>query len=123
RFAFIFDGVTEEPFGAYGLNTGGAAGHELDCFDPRLGAPEGTIVLATADVRGHPRFDALRAYLGPGEDPQSLWHADMVYYELPSGGAVFSVGSIAWTGALSHNGGDNDVARITRNVLTRFLAQ
>jgi N,N-dimethylformamidase len=121
RFAFIFAGVTEDPIGAYGLNTGGAAGHELDCFDPALGAPPGTVVLATADLRGHPRFDPLRTYVAPGEDPQSLWHADMVYYELPSGGAVFSVGSIAWTGALSHNGGDNGVARITRNVLARFL--
>jgi N,N-dimethylformamidase len=34
---------------------------------------------------------------------------------------VFSVGSIAWTGALSHNGYDNDIARITENVLRRFL--
>src|SRR5262249_51185582 len=73
RFAFIFEGVTEDPIGTYGINTGGAAGHEVDCFDPRLGAPEGTIVLAIADLRGHPRFDTLRAYLEPDEDPQALW--------------------------------------------------
>jgi N,N-dimethylformamidase len=47
----------------------------------------------------------------------------MVYYQLPSGGATFSVGSIAWTGALSHDGGHNDVARITRNVLRHFLGE
>ena len=33
-----------------------------------------------------------------------------------AGGAVFSTGSIAWCGSLSHNGYDNNVARITGNV-------
>jgi N,N-dimethylformamidase len=46
--------------------------------------------------------------------------ADMVFFECPNGGAVFSVGSISWFGALGHRGGDNDVARITTNVLRRF---
>ena len=46
--------------------------------------------------------------------------ADMVFFETPAGGAVFSVGSIAWFGALGHEGGDNDIARITTNVLNRF---
>jgi N,N-dimethylformamidase len=44
----------------------------------------------------------------------------MVFYETPAGGAVFSVGSIAWWGALPVDGYDNDVARVTRNVLRRF---
>ena len=30
-------------------------------------------------------------------------------------------GSIAWAGALSHNSYDNNVARITGNVLRRFI--
>jgi N,N-dimethylformamidase len=34
---------------------------------------------------------------------------------------VFSVGSISWFGALARNGYDNDIARITENVVTRFL--
>jgi N,N-dimethylformamidase len=34
---------------------------------------------------------------------------------------VFSTGSIAWCGSLSHNGYANNVARITGNVLRRFL--
>ena len=48
--------------------------------------------------------------------------ADLVFYERPNGGAVFSTGSIAWCGALLTNGGDNDVSRITGNVLRRFAA-
>jgi N,N-dimethylformamidase len=46
----------------------------------------------------------------------------MVYFEAPNGGAVFSVGSIAYCGALSRNGYDNNVSRITENVLRRFAA-
>jgi N,N-dimethylformamidase len=44
----------------------------------------------------------------------------MVFFETPAGGAVFAVGSIAWFGALARDGYDNDVARITTNVLRRF---
>ena len=36
------------------------------------------------------------------------------------GGGVFSVGSIAWCGSLSHNNYSNNVSRITKNVLDRF---
>jgi N,N-dimethylformamidase len=39
---------------------------------------------------------------------------------LPGGGAVFSVGSISWCGALGVAGGDNPVARATLNVLARL---
>jgi N,N-dimethylformamidase len=46
----------------------------------------------------------------------------MVFFELPAGGAVFSVSSIAWCGSLSHDGYDNAVSRITENVLRRFAA-
>ena len=47
--------------------------------------------------------------------------ADMVFFECPLGGAVFSTGSIAYAGALAHNGYDNDIYRITTNVLSRFV--
>jgi N,N-dimethylformamidase len=46
--------------------------------------------------------------------------ADMVFFETDGGGAVFSVGSIAWAGSLSHNGYDNSVSRVTANVVRRF---
>jgi N,N-dimethylformamidase len=38
-----------------------------------------------------------------------------------NGGAVFSSGAISWCGSLSHNGYDNNVSRITENVLRKFL--
>ena len=51
-----------------------------------------------------------------------LVKADMVYFEGPNGGAVFSVGSISWCGSLSYNRYDNNVSQITGNVLTRFAS-
>ena len=38
----------------------------------------------------------------------------------PSGGAVFSTGSISFAGSLAHNGYDNDICRIATNVVLRF---
>ena len=46
----------------------------------------------------------------------------MVYLEYPNGGAVFSVGSISYCSTLSYAGYDNDISRITQNVLRTFIA-
>lgn len=46
--------------------------------------------------------------------------SDLVFFEIPGGGAVFSTGSISWIASLAWDNGDNNVSRITRNVLERF---
>jgi N,N-dimethylformamidase len=56
-----------------------------------------------------------------GGDQNDRVRADLAFAELPHGGAVFSVSSIAWCGSLSHNGYDNNVSRITANVLNRLV--
>ncbi|MBT4907464.1 MAG: hypothetical protein HON62_11320 [Rhodospirillaceae bacterium] len=56
-----------------------------------------------------------------GGDLNPNVRADMTFFETPGGGAVFSVGSIAWPGSLPHNGYDNNVSRICENVLGRFV--
>ncbi len=56
----------------------------------------------------------------PGQTLEQLIRADMTYIEKPKGGAVFSVGSITYCGSLPHNKFDNDVSRLTFNVLNRF---
>ena len=56
-----------------------------------------------------------------GGDLNPRVRADMAFCETPSGGAIFATGSIAWCGSLSHNKYDNNVSRITLNVLRRFL--
>ena len=45
----------------------------------------------------------------------------MAYHETPNGGAVFAFSSIAYCGSLSHNDYDNNISRLTANVLNRFM--
>ena len=45
----------------------------------------------------------------------------MIYFETASHGAVFSVGSINWVGALAWNAFENNVAKVTANVLHEFV--
>jgi len=49
---------------------------------------------------------------------RSPYHCDMTLRFDPSGGAVFSVGTMAWCAAL---GDGAEVDKITANVLDRFL--
>ena len=58
---------------------------------------------------------------GQGGTESPLVRADMVFFETGDGGAVFSVGSINWLSSLAARGYANNVARITDNVLRRFL--
>jgi len=125
RASFIFEGVTGDVFGDYGLSGGGAAGLELDAADRAQGTPPHAIVLASSerhtDLYLITPEDMNDPAPGLGGPEAEIIRADMVFFETPSGGAVFSTGSIAWAGSLSHAGYDNDVARITTNVLRRFL--
>jgi N,N-dimethylformamidase len=102
----------------------GAAGHEIDRYDRNLGTPAQTRLLATATgfSDGYQAVveDVLMNDSMQGGTVNPRVRADMVYLAYPNGGAVFSVGSIAWMGSLSANGYQNDIARITGNVLRRF---
>ena len=124
--AWVFEGVKEELFGGFGYSGGGAAGFELDRLDHRLGSPLNAVVLASSE--GHDRRNFVVVHeerLGfdttiNGQTLEQLIRADMTYFEKPAGGAVFSVGSISYCGSLPHNKYDNDVSRLTFNVLNRF---
>ena len=127
RAAWIFEGIAEdELIGDFPslVNGYGAAGFEIDRVDHALGTPRRTIVLATAagfsDSYQRVIEEVLVADSAQGGTVDDLVKADMVLLEYPKGGAVFSPGSITWCACLSYNGYDNNVARITRNVLDRF---
>ncbi len=75
---------------------GGASGHETDKRSPS--SPSGVELLAK------------------GQNPDD-GGAELVAFETPSGGAVFSAGSICWPSALLV---DDAVSKITANVLRRF---
>lgn len=125
RAAFIFEGVEGPVIGDYGLSGGGAAGLELDATGPALGTPPHTLVLASSERHSDLYLmtpeDMNDPAPGLGGSEAEIIRAEMVFFETPGGGAVFSTGSIAWSGSLSHATYENDVARITINVLKRFL--
>lgn len=76
---------------------GGASGHETDKLS--RSSPK--------NVR----------HLAKGTNPDN-GGADMVFYETPGGGAVFSVGSITYPACLLV---DDSLSRITNNVIAKFL--
>lgn len=126
RAAFIFDGVSnEELIGDFGTLLGGSAGVELDGAHRKLGTPPHALIVARSEAHSQVYF------LCPEETPfhhpvmngaeNDRVRADMVFFETPEGGGVFSTGSISWCASLAHNGYDNNVAQITGNVLKRFL--
>ena len=102
HWAFAGTGLSDgDLFGQASLHRrcpGGASGHETDKISPS--SPAGVVCLAK----------------GTNIDDGG---AELSYYETPSGGAVFSAGSIAWPSAILV---DDCVSQITANVLRRFLA-
>lgn len=125
RVAFVFAGVEEKEFGDFGLSGGGAAGLEVDAANCDLGTPPHALVLASSQIHTDLYLmtpeDMLDPAPGLGGTEADAIRSDMVFFESPNGGAVVSTGSIAWAGAMAWNGYDNHVARITENVLRRFL--
>ncbi|MBI0538157.1 N,N-dimethylformamidase [Roseomonas sp. KE2513] len=126
RVAWAVEGIDlDTPLGNFGLRGGGAAGLEVDRVEPTLGSPPHLLWLATADrldYGGVPTLEELRTlHRGTMGDQNARVRADIAFFPTAQGGAVFSTGSIAWACALSHNGYDNTVSRLTGNVLRRFL--
>jgi len=128
RAAWIFEGVgDDELIGDDGLVMGGAAGFEMDRADTALGTPPHALVVASATgfsdgfqhvVEEVPTSNSLQ-----GGTVEPRVRADIVFFETPGDGAVFSVGSISFGGSLSVNGYDNALARMTENVVRGFLQQ
>ncbi len=127
RVAWILDGIgPDEVIGDFGLVNGGAAGLEMDIYDLTLGTPPHAMLLGSS--HGH----SVNAVLVPEEQyfphagMNGIEHprirADLVYFTTPEGGAVFSASSMTWSGSLLSRDGDNNVSRMTANILRRFAA-
>jgi N,N-dimethylformamidase len=125
RAAFMRAGLTATPgekFGERGFMGGGAAGHELDRIDHRLGTPLHALVVAHAVVHDdgyQPVNEERLGHLWPGTVEQ-LIRSDITFFEAPNGGAVFSVGSMNFIGALPVDGYRNACAKLVENVVRRF---
>lgn len=125
--AWIFEGVEGDIIGDFGFSGGGAAGYELDRADHRLGSPESVRILAQSENHDDTFVlvpEELLTHLTTWamQPIDELIRADMVYFDVPGGGAVFSTGSITFCGSLPWNGGDNNVSRLVENVMRRFLS-
>jgi N,N-dimethylformamidase len=125
RAAFMREGlkaVPGEQFGERGFMGGGAAGHELDRIDYKLGTPHHALVVAHAVVRDpgyQPVNEERLGHEWPGTVEQ-LIRSDITFFEASNGGAVFSVGSMNFIGALPVDRYDNPCARLIENVVRRF---
>lgn len=125
RVKFIFQGVQkDEIIGNFGL----AMADELDRLNYHLGTARHAIHLASST--GHDNLYQqviedilqLKDTQKYGGTANSDVRADMVYFDTPHKGAVFSVSSISWFGSLFHNNYNNNVSQITENVLKKFLS-
>jgi N,N-dimethylformamidase len=126
KVSWIFDGITDEIIGDFGLSGGGAAGFELDRADIDLGTPLNATIIASSE--GHdtsfvlvPEDILTHHDTWPHKPVEELIRADIVYFDTPNGGGVFSVGSITFCGSLPYNNCDNNISTMIDNVIRRFL--
>lgn len=123
----LFDGIEAEVIGDTPslVLDHNAAGFELDRIDQALGSPPNTICLARSFDHGDQyqvAYEEALASMIPAQlgSTNPNLHGDISYLEYPRGGAVFSTGSISYCGSLSYNAYDNDISRLTENVLRKF---
>jgi N,N-dimethylformamidase len=120
---WVLNGVAPDEFGSRGTS-GPAAGLEVDAADAELGTPAAAIVIATSAGRHSDDMLEARENYGmtlaaPGGARNPRVRADLLLIPGPNGGGVFSTGSIAWAGALAHDG---NISQILTNVLERFCS-
>ncbi|KAK1149611.1 hypothetical protein N8T08_005160 [Aspergillus melleus] len=131
--AFLFDSPRlRDPsvniIGDFGLVQGAASGDEIDRLDYSLGTPRNAIMVATTKLAGghsdnYGLFneEILFPMVNTTGTTSDKVRSDLVYYETAAGGAVFSVGSINWVGALAWKNYENNVAEITANAVHEFV--
>ncbi|CAN5472558.1 large subunit of N,N-dimethylformamidase [soil metagenome] len=127
RVAWAFDGIEyDERLGDFGLVGGGAAGAEVDNVDTTLGSPPHTLLVATsAGLHTDAYLTVTELILtntaGHTGTQNPRIRADMAFHETPNGGGVWSFSSISYCGSLSHNNYDNNISKLTGNVLNHFM--
>lgn len=127
RVAFMRDGIEDRAkpggiLGERGLMGGGAAGHELDRADVRLGTPPHAIIVGRA-VLEEPTYQPVNEERYDHTWPaarEDIIRSDLTFFETPNGGAVFSVGSMNFVGALPIDDYQSVAARLITNVVRRF---
>ena len=123
---WVFDGINDDLLGDFGFSGHGAAGFELDRRDEKLDDGEDITILAQSYDEDN-RFilvpEEMLTHLtnlsgGPEADVK---RADMVYFKTHTGGQVFAAGSITFCGSLPWNNYENNVSKLLRNVVRKFV--
>lgn len=126
EWAWAFSGIDPslELLGVNGFG-GGASGDEIDRFDAANGSPAGGTVLATSighsDDFGLFPEDCQFPMVNTLGTQTDLVRSDIVAYYTSFGGLVFSVGSINWYCSLAWDSYNNEIARLTENVIRKTL--
>jgi N,N-dimethylformamidase len=127
--AWVFEGVSKRN-GIGDLpslqSPGGPMGEEVDRVDYALGTPANTVVLGKSQPFGkeylHVVEEINTSSLFEGGDTNPMVRGDVVLVYYPNGGAVFSASSMVWSGSFFHNDYENDMTRISENVLNKFTS-
>lgn len=127
--AWVFEGVSQED-GIGDLPTlqspGGPMGEEVDRVDYALGTPANALVLGSSQPFGEQYMHVVEeintSSLFEGGDTNPMVRGDVTLVYYPNGGAVFSASSMVWSGSFFHNDYDNDMTRISENVLDTFTS-
>lgn len=123
-FDWVFDGIDDDVIGDFGFSGNGAAGFELDRVDSALDNGLDITILAQSFGESFmlvPEEQLTHLTNLSGGSELQAKRADMVYVKTSLGGEVFAVGSITFCGSLPWNNFDNNVSRLLRNVVNRFL--
>jgi len=128
--SWIFDGVeTEKGIGGDDptlQSPGGPMGEEVDRADYALGTPANAIIVGTSQQFGdeymHVVEEINTSSLFEGGSTNPMVRGDVTLMHYPNGGAVFSAASMVWSGGFFYNNYDNDMTRITENVLDAFAS-
>lgn len=126
KFDWVFDGIEGDLLGDFGFSGNGAAGFELDHLDESLGTFAETTLLAQSvgqknDFVLVPEEQLTHMTTLHGGADDTPLTADMIYFEVPGGGSVFSTGSITFCGSLPWNNYDNNISRLLDNVFSKIL--
>ena len=130
KFDWVFEGIKDNKIGDFGFSGNGAAGFELDHIDSHLTSLKDITLLAQSKASKDPKENFILVPESQLTHLSNIKHlpeeeilqADMVYFEVPGGGSVFSTGSITFTGSLPWNDFENNVSRLLENVIRRFTA-
>ena len=123
---WVFDGINDDLLGDFGFSGHGAAGFELDRRDEKLDEGEDITILAQSYDEDN-RFilvpEEMLTHLTnlSGSPEADVKRADMVYFKTHTGGQVFAAGSITFCGSLPWNNYENNVSKLLRNVVRKFV--